>query len=160
MVGTQRQVQVALLVIGIIIAIAFDVDSIEIERILVNNNQARNQMTTLATTFIQHNPDSLKSFSPSIYDSTQKNLNALADTATSIIQSDIANANKILGLNWGSKSEYVGSLKCFFSKVIGWLITALAISLGAPFWFDLLNRFVKLRGTGTPPTTTSTKLNS
>ena len=31
---------------------------------------------------------------------------------------------------------------------LGWIITALAISLGAPFWFDLLNKLVKFRGTG------------
>ncbi|MGB5026597.1 MAG: hypothetical protein WBO44_14675 [Saprospiraceae bacterium] len=35
--------------------------------------------------------------------------------------------------------------------LIGWLITALAITLGAPFWFDLLNKFVSLRGVGTIP---------
>jgi hypothetical protein len=28
----------------------------------------------------------------------------------------------------------------------GYAVTALAISLGAPFWFDLLNKFMKLRG--------------
>jgi hypothetical protein len=37
----------------------------------------------------------------------------------------------------------------------GWLITALAISLGAPFWFDLLNKFVQLRGTGAKPPASS-----
>jgi hypothetical protein len=30
----------------------------------------------------------------------------------------------------------------------GWIITVLAIGLGAPFWFDLLNRFMNLRNTG------------
>ena len=30
--------------------------------------------------------------------------------------------------------------------VAGWLITALATMLGAPFWFDLLAKFIKLRG--------------
>jgi len=30
--------------------------------------------------------------------------------------------------------------------ILGWLITALAISLGAPFWFDLLNKLMTLRG--------------
>jgi hypothetical protein len=29
----------------------------------------------------------------------------------------------------------------------GIIISALAISLGAPFWFDLLNKFMLLRGT-------------
>lgn len=33
-------------------------------------------------------------------------------------------------------------------KVLGWLLTAWAISLGAPFWFDLLNRFIQLRSNG------------
>lgn len=33
----------------------------------------------------------------------------------------------------------------------GFLITAFAISLGAPFWFDLLNRFVNLRVSGAKP---------
>jgi hypothetical protein len=37
------------------------------------------------------------------------------------------------------------------SKVFGWLLTALAISLGAPFWFDLLKKFMQLRGGGTEP---------
>jgi hypothetical protein len=36
-------------------------------------------------------------------------------------------------------------------KIVGWLITALAVSLGAPFWFDLLNRLVDLRGAGPKP---------
>ena len=32
----------------------------------------------------------------------------------------------------------------------GWLLTALAISLGAPFWFDLLNKFIVVRSTVKP----------
>ncbi|HEX5705010.1 MAG TPA: hypothetical protein VFX97_17565 [Pyrinomonadaceae bacterium] len=32
----------------------------------------------------------------------------------------------------------------------GWLLTALAISLGAPFWFDLLNKFIVIRSTVKP----------
>jgi hypothetical protein len=30
----------------------------------------------------------------------------------------------------------------------GWIVTILAIGLGAPFWFDLLNRFMNLRNAG------------
>ena len=32
----------------------------------------------------------------------------------------------------------------------GWLLTALAISLGAPFWFDMLNKFIVVRSTVKP----------
>lgn len=35
--------------------------------------------------------------------------------------------------------------------VIGWLVTAVAVSLGAPFWFDALGKLANLRGSGPPP---------
>lgn len=34
----------------------------------------------------------------------------------------------------------------------GWLLTIAAVSLGAPFWFDTLSRLARLRGTGKPET--------
>ena len=36
-------------------------------------------------------------------------------------------------------------------KLIGWLLTAIMLSFGAPFWFDLLNRLVSFRATGKKP---------
>ena len=45
-----------------------------------------------------------------------------------------------------------------FETLLGWLITALAITLGAPFWFDLLSKLIDLRGAGNasaPPTDTT-----
>jgi hypothetical protein len=39
----------------------------------------------------------------------------------------------------------------YISKFFGLLITVFAVSLGAPFWFDTLSKFVNLRGAGTPP---------
>lgn len=34
--------------------------------------------------------------------------------------------------------------------LLGWLLTALAISMGAPFWFEILNRFMVIRSTVKP----------
>jgi hypothetical protein len=39
----------------------------------------------------------------------------------------------------------------WLQRVIGWLLTAVAVSLGAPFWFDTLNRVMNLRNGGKPP---------
>ena len=36
-------------------------------------------------------------------------------------------------------------------QILGWFLTAAALSLGAPFWFDLLNQFINLRGAGQKP---------
>ncbi len=35
--------------------------------------------------------------------------------------------------------------------LLGWLFTAIAVSLGAPFWFDTLNKFMNIRAAGTAP---------
>jgi hypothetical protein len=40
-------------------------------------------------------------------------------------------------------------------KIIGWLITALAVAMGAPFWFDLLSRLINVRGSGPKPATSA-----
>jgi len=38
-----------------------------------------------------------------------------------------------------------------FMHIFGWSISLFAISLGAPFWFDVLNRFMNLRNAGRAP---------
>jgi hypothetical protein len=40
------------------------------------------------------------------------------------------------------------------NKVIGLLITIIAASLGAPFWFDMLDKVINMRLTGKPPDAT------
>jgi hypothetical protein len=42
-------------------------------------------------------------------------------------------------------------LELVLLRLPGWLLTVAAISVGAPFWFDTLSRFVNIRGTGKPP---------
>ena len=41
------------------------------------------------------------------------------------------------------KGKYLWSV--VWNNIWGYIVTALFISLGAPFWFDLLNKIVKLR---------------
>jgi hypothetical protein len=39
----------------------------------------------------------------------------------------------------------------FALQVVGWLITATTTLFGAPFWFDLMQRVVRMRATGAKP---------
>jgi hypothetical protein len=36
-------------------------------------------------------------------------------------------------------------------RILGWILTVIAVSLGAPFWFDVLKRFANLRSAGRSP---------
>ncbi len=76
----------------------------------------------------------------------------LLTAAKNVTQSDslalLASQQKFHHGNW-----FVGGVnqKNWYLTLLGWWITALAISLGAPFWFDMLNKVVQLRGTGPKP---------
>jgi hypothetical protein len=48
------------------------------------------------------------------------------------------------------KARYSHWLRCWLLVFVGWLITALAVSLGAPFWFDMLNKIIVVRSTVKP----------
>lgn len=48
--------------------------------------------------------------------------------------------------------SHCGTLaKWLLMHLFGWGVSVLAISLGAPFWFDVLNRFMNLRNAGRAP---------
>lgn len=54
------------------------------------------------------------------------------------------------GLRVWERVFWAGWYGQFRIHIFGWLLTALAISLGAPFWFDLLNKFIVVRSSVKP----------
>ena len=60
---------------------------------------------------------------------------------------------KDLPIGW---DNVTGTRHDWFKRLVGWLITTAAISLGAPFWFDLLGKVANLRGSGARPPTAQT----
>jgi hypothetical protein len=55
-------------------------------------------------------------------------------------------------VGWSVESLPKGkSFWWWVSWILGLSITALAVSMGAPFWFDTLNRFMNARNAGRPP---------
>lgn len=52
-----------------------------------------------------------------------------------------------LPLGWSESDKFVLSIETIF----GWVLTALAVSLGAPFWFEVLNKLNSIRSTGVKP---------
>jgi hypothetical protein len=51
-----------------------------------------------------------------------------------------------LPVGWTDSSPQING-----AQLAGWLVTASATLFGAPFWFDLLQKLVNLRGTGNKP---------
>lgn len=59
------------------------------------------------------------------------------------------NALMTLPIGWQAFPTRLDS--AFAMQVAGWLLTASTALFGAPFWFDLLQRTVQIRGTGEKP---------
>jgi hypothetical protein len=51
----------------------------------------------------------------------------------------------------GWSDEKVSDLSQWPERIIGWILTIVALSLGAPFWFDLLNKLMNIRNAGKKP---------
>ncbi|MEM8979917.1 MAG: hypothetical protein AAGD04_10555 [Pseudomonadota bacterium] len=58
---------------------------------------------------------------------------------------------KDLGIGHDEPNIVKALLNAEFGQMFGWVMAALAAMLGAPFWFDLLQRFVQIRGAGVKP---------
>jgi hypothetical protein len=57
-----------------------------------------------------------------------------------------------LPIGWHIKNE-----DPMYYIVLGWFLTALALTAGAPFWFDVLKKLVNVRSSGLVSTTTPSK---
>jgi hypothetical protein len=51
------------------------------------------------------------------------------------------------GLMWTNVRENIQTQGGWLRVAFGWIITAIALSMGAPFWFDLLSRIMNVRNT-------------
>lgn len=83
------------------------------------------------------------------YELLKSRRDTLLNRAESLMKNDLSKSRNLLGM---SQYAFDGTLWTFLCALFGWIITALAISLGAPFWFDLLNKMMKLRGSVATPT--------
>ncbi|MBW4638417.1 MAG: hypothetical protein KME05_09290 [Gloeocapsa sp. UFS-A4-WI-NPMV-4B04] len=77
-----------------------------------------------------------------------------------IIEMILQHPTKVLKSNYfwlGWLSIFTGILVVFtgVNVVLGWALSAIAISMGAPFWFDLLGKVVNVRNTGPKPVSSS-----
>jgi hypothetical protein len=58
-------------------------------------------------------------------------------------------------LGWAGSQRPTAHFGSWALRLLGWLITALALTLGARFWFDALSRLGTLRSSGDKPSTST-----
>lgn len=150
---TQKQ----LFVIGLVIAATFNIDTLAIVQTLARSPALRAEMAAAA--------EQVGSYQAEV-DRVRARPSA-ADTSTKIeesfqqIEANRARLDKLAAAGLpigyaclGPDPEQACKLPPATSwplKIVGFFLTALAAALGAPFWFDLLNRVINLRSSGIKP---------
>jgi hypothetical protein len=187
------------LIIGLLVAVTFNADSVHVARALWADPSRRSDVVAAASNIVQHppapkdcdRPDQAKTGANSTAnnadanqtdpnkknDVNQKDANkpggsdeaqpdptkALACLTKQLKDQD--NLLRPFPIGWPDEpiwsavaaGENWNSAGLMLLKFFGLMWTALALSLGAPFWFDLLQKFMNIRGTGPKPETTEVR---
>jgi hypothetical protein len=166
----KRRVHAIILLLGLVIAVALNADSAYIARHLATDPALRNSLVSASQAYAQKENDAAKQTSgqpaqPSgesaqtKFDNNLEQLNGLGLPLGWAIQGDASRFNGKAAVDehlrwpgWHLQDPSVRSVWWLQIKFhwLGWLLTALAISLGAPFWFDMLNKLIVVRSTVKP----------
>jgi len=137
----KRRAQFIILVLGLGVVIAVNADTIAISTSLSSDKTVRDSLIAAAQEYVKQPPEKQEPDKP------MKRIEQYMDL--------VRNQGLPLGWNTANPLSIPDKTKPDISvrwllKIVGWLITTLAISLGAPFWFDLLNKFVAVRSSMKP----------
>jgi len=136
----KRYAQWWLLFFGAVVAVAMNVDTIRVVKYLAVNKTTRDAIVASASAAVQNGmpkpgqPKTVKDAEDQLVASIN-DVNALG-----------------LPIGWGKNPVWDSSqvLPAVHDHGVGWLLTAIAVSFGAPFWFDVLNKFMVVRSTVKP----------
>lgn len=144
----KRHLQFVTLLVGLSIAAVLNADSFQIYRHLTTNTAARQKLAQLAKAYASENETLPTATVPGDSLTAGQIKNEVKNFVNS---KEFKESSNILGLGW-AKNDVRVSFKDWLLRLLGWFVTALAISLGAPFWFDALKKIITIQSSG--PTTT------
>ncbi|MBV4360528.1 hypothetical protein [Pinibacter aurantiacus] len=133
----KRSTQYIIFFIGLVLAVGLNINTLSVADYLFHNDDERKIIVTQAEAVVKDST------------STQKNYRDAAKALASIkipIGWNDAN-NPFHGFTTDNKYWL---WQFILMPLLGWLITAFAATLGAPFWFDLLNKVMVIRSTVKP----------
>ncbi len=141
----KQRTQIWVFLVGLLLAVAVDADTLRIARILYTDPVQRDAVVAMAT--------SVEQARAGTDSATRANGGMSPQQAFARLDT--------LGLPIGWHDSRIDAARtsaelwtAIFAHtrvaVLGWLLTALAVALGAPFWFDTLGRVMVVRSTVKP----------
>lgn len=134
----QRRLKGVSFLVGLLLSLGLNADSVLVSNVLWHDSAIRQETVGLASNLAVDNVSQDRS--------AAKLLPLLADVKAT------DEALRPLPLGWSPEQHAANfDWQWGLKKLFGILLTTLALTLGAPFWFDALSKLVNLRGTGRKP---------
>lgn len=151
----KRSAQMLSLLLGLAVAVALNADSIAVAKALWHDQSLRGRIVDVAADTVMTNlKESGCSTSAVATPAAEPGTADVAREARCLIGefNHRMDALRAFPIGWpdaASRTDSGG--KWFLLKIMGLLWTALALTLGATFWFDMLQKVIGLRGAGPKP---------
>jgi hypothetical protein len=143
----KRQLKWISMLIGIVVAVVFNADTFNVATTLWTDQARRESVVAMAAKA----PQSYEADKP---EEAVKKINSMLQSLPIGWKCDAKASAKTASA--GEKPGYWNQVKTnarsvTLIQILGWMVTAAALTLGAPFWFDVLQKFVNIRGAGAKP---------
>lgn len=134
----KRYAHQVMMVIALIIAVGFNVDTFRVANELYRNQNLRAAVVAQSESIVE---ETKASNEPQGAEGAKTSTGAQATSAVSRLE------NAGLPIGWKGYQLETGleGVKTLLGSLIGWLVTAFAISFGAPFWFSVLGKLISAR---------------
>lgn len=140
----KRRTQIILFAIGLAMAAALNIDTVEICNHLIADPSLRSSLVATAQEYARNENLSGQRSQAATPVATADQASGSADR----VEQNLAELHDLgVPIGWSKRPQ---DAYHWFLKLAGILASALAAALGAPFWFDILNRFVVVRSTIKP----------
>ncbi len=167
----KRKIQKLHILLGLALAISLNVDSLLLMRTLQTNSSLRAALVAQAESFrddpgvqVYTTPQAAPAADTDPQEEARKHLAAFEGFKGELMELELPvgwshdynagtpNPHYRAWPGWPTDSQ---AMKLWGPTVAfhfwGWILTALAASLGAPFWFDMLNKVISIRSAGKAP---------
>lgn len=133
----KRQSAVSIFGIALVVSVFLNVDSISLASSLANNPTLRSAVVAAADNGVED---------------LTNTVNAVTESSGAQDTQDLVDELNQLGLPIGWNDHTTPkTVPDFINKLLGWIVTTVAVSMGAPFWFDILAKVSSVRIAGKKP---------
>lgn len=157
----KRKTQAVNVILAILFTVAVNADSILIARSFSNDSALRAALVAQAQELAKTTPAESEKVQPgpdpnASVDELEKRIAKLSTLGVPVEWTDKSGDAFRRWPGWMPSGTDTKTWGMMWSQTIrdhflGWLLTALAASLGVPFWFDILNKVMTIRSAGLVP---------